>query len=262
MDDAALLDLPDDPVLLQRLIAERDSVIAQRDSALEHVDLHLEQLKAAIAQRDSQIDQVKREAADAIEAMTQRHKAEMAAILRRFYGPRSEAFDPTQLLLFGLTVACDTPIDPNSDEARAAEAESGQKLTTRRVNHHKHGRRQLPAHLPRVEVPHDLSDEQKKCPCCGEARACIGSEAGEQLEFVAASFKVLKHVRHKYACKTCGEGCAHCDGSPHIEIATKPAQPIEKGLPGPGLLAHVIVGKMQDHLPLCSAARSCGRWST
>ncbi len=65
MDDAALLDLPDDPVLLQRLIAERDSVIAQRDSALEHVDLHLEQLKAAIAQRDSQIDQVKREAADA-----------------------------------------------------------------------------------------------------------------------------------------------------------------------------------------------------
>ena len=250
MDDAALLDLPDDPVLLQRLIAERDSVIAQRDSALEHVDLHLEQLKAAIAQRDSQIDQVKREAADAIEAMTQRHKAEMAAILRRFYGPRSEAFDPTQLLLFGLTVACDTPIDPNSDEARAAEAESGQKLTTRRVNHHKHGRRQLPAHLPRVEVPHDLSDEQKKCPCCGEARACIGSEAGEQLEFVAASFKVLKHVRHKYACKTCGEGCAHCDGSPHIEIATKPAQPIEKGLPGPGLLAHVIVGKMQDHLPL------------
>jgi transposase len=182
--------------------------------------------------------------------MTQRHQAELAAILRRFYGPRSEAFDPTQLLLFGLAVAPDTPIDPNSDEARAAEAESGQKLKTRRINHHKHGRRQLPAHLPRVEVSHDLTDEQKKCPCCGEARNCIGSEASEQLEFVAASFKVLRHVRQKYACKTCGEGCAHCDSSPHIEIATKPAQPIEKGLPGPGLLAHVIVSKMQDHLPL------------
>ena len=207
----AIDQLPDDPALLKQMLAERDRYIA---------------------------------------AMEARHKAEMAAILRRFYGPRSEAFDPTQLLLFGLAVAPDTPIDPNSDEARAAEAESGQKLKTRRINHHKHGRRQLPAHLPRVEVPHDLSNEQKKCPCCGKDRVCIGSEASEQLEFVAASFKVLRHVRQKYACKTCGEGCEHCDSSPHIEIATKPAQPIEKGLPGPGLLAHVIVSKMQDHLPL------------
>jgi transposase len=264
MDDAAILDLPDDPVLLKRLIAEsrraaaeRDSTIAQHDSALEHVDLHIEQLKATIAQRDSviaereaAIDQIKREAADAIEAMTQRHKAEMAAILRRFYGPRSEAFNPTQLLLFGLAIAPAAPVDPGSDQAIAAEAESGQKLTTRRINHHKHGRRELPAHLPRIEVPHDLSDEQKKCPCCDQPRVCIGSESCEQLEFVAASFKVIKHVRCKYACKSCGEGCEHCDGSPHIEIAAKPAQPIEKGLPGPGLLAHIIVSKIQDHLPL------------
>jgi transposase len=130
------------------------------------------------------------------------------------------------------------------------EAESGQKLKTRRANHHKHGRRELPAHLPRVEVPHDLSDEQKPCPCCGEMRVCIGSAISEQLEFVSASFKVLRNVRSKYACNACGQGCADCDGSPHIEIASKEAQPIEKGLPGPGLLAHVIVSKLGDHLPL------------
>lgn len=211
MDDAAIDALPDDPALLKRIIAERQQYI---------------------------------------EAMTERHKAEMAAILRRFYGPRSESFDPTQLLLFGLAVAPDARIDPASDEAKAAEVESGQKLKTRRINHHKHGRRELPAHLPRVEVPHDLSDEQKKCPCCGKDRVCIGAETSEQLEYIPAKFEVLKHVRNKYACKTCGEGCEHCDSSPHIEIATKPAQPIEKGLPGPGLLAHVIVSKMQDHLPL------------
>jgi transposase len=234
VNDKGIDQLPDDPALLRRMLAERDA----------------------------QIEQIKREAAEQLEAERQRHKAEMAAILHRFYGPRSEAFDPTQLLLFGLAVASDSPIDPNSDEAKAAEAESGQKLKTRRINpinHHKHGRRQLPAHLPRVEVPHDLSDEQKKCHCCGEARVCIGSEASEQLEFVAASFKVLKHVRHKYACKPCGEGCQHCDSSPHIEIATKPAQPIEKGLPGPGLLAHVIVSKMQDHLPLYRLEQGFGR---
>jgi transposase len=215
MNDAAILDLPDDPMLLKQMIV-----------------------------------QIKREAAEQIEAMEQRHKAELAAVLRRFYGPRSESFDPTQLLLFGLAVAPDAPVDPASDEAKAAEAESGQKLKTRRTNHHKHGRRELPAHLPRIEIPHVLTDEQKKCPCCNADRVCIGSETSEQLEFVSASFKVLKHVRNKYACKTCGEGCVNCDGSPHIEIATKPAQPIEKGLPGPGLLAHIIVSKMQEHLPL------------
>jgi transposase len=199
-------ELPDDPALLKRMIV-----------------------------------QIKREAADRIEAMEQRHKAEVDAILRRFYGPRSEKFDPTELLLFGLSVAEQAPVDPD-----VALAESGEKLTTRRINHHKRGRQKLPDHLPRVAVVHDLTDEQKKCPCCGEVRACIGSETSEQLEYVPSSLKVLRHVRHKYACRACD---AAGNGA-HVEIATKAAQPIEKGLAGPGLLAYVIVSKLGDHLPL------------
>jgi transposase len=225
MDDAtSVLELPDDPVELKRVIAQQRSVIAQRDNV---------------------IDQIKREAAERIEAMAQRHKAEMNAILRRFYGPHAERFDPTQLLLFGLAVAEQMPVDEE-----AVEAESGQKLSTRRINHHKHGRGKLPEHLPRVEIIHDLTDDQKKCPCCGEQRQCIGAETSEQLEFDPGSLKVLKHIRHKYACKPCGEGCHECDCKSHIEIATKPARPIEKGLPGPGLLAYVITSKLGDHLPL------------
>jgi transposase len=274
MDDAAILQLPNDPVLLKRIIAARQTQIDERDSALAHCDIHIEKIKqesaaalaerdaaiaaraaeverikresdAAIAEREAQIEQIKREAAEQLEAQRQRHKAELDAVLRRFYGPHSERFDPTQLLLFGLKVVEEAPAND-----KAVQAESGQKPHTPRINHHKHGRRELPAHLPRVEIPHDLTDEQKKCPCCGEARVCIGAEISEQLEFIAASFEVLKHVRNKYACKTCGEGCEHCDGSPQIEIAVKEAQPIEKGLPGPGLLAHVIVSKLGDHLPL------------
>lgn len=222
MDDVtSVLDLPDDPVELKRLL------VSER------------------AERIGQLEQIKREAAERIEAMTQRHKAEMNAVLRRFYGPHSERFDPTQLLLFGLKVAGQMPVDE-----KVVEAESGQKLSTRRASHHKHGRGKLPAHLPRVEVIHDLTDEQKKCPCCGEDRLCIGSETSEQLEYVPASLKVIKHLRHKYACKTCGEGCDQCDCKAHIELAAKPAQPIEKGLPGPGLLAYVITSKLGDHLPL------------
>ena len=256
MDDAAILELPDDPILLKQIIARREQVIAHHESALALCDVHIEQLKqesaaalaereAAIAQRESQIEQIKREAAEQLEAMRQRHKAELDAVLRRFYGPHSERFDPTQLLLFGLKVAGQMPVD-----GKAVETEAGQKLKTRRINHHKHGRRELPAHLPRFEILHDLSAEQKPCPCCTKDRLCIGCEISEQLEFVSASFKVLQHIRYKYACKPCGEGCENCDGSPHIEIAAKAAQPIEKGLPGPGLLAHIIVSKLGDHLPL------------
>src|SRR5438046_2762113 len=122
MDDAtSVLELPDDPVLLKRMIAQQRSVIIQRDSV---------------------IDQIKREAAERIEAMQQRHKAELNAILRRFYGPHAERFDPTQLLLFGLKVAEQMPVDE-----KVVEAESGRKLSTRRINHHKHGWGKLPDHL-------------------------------------------------------------------------------------------------------------------
>ena len=249
MSDAAIAQLPDDPKLLKAIITERETALVGRQLQIEQIQRQsaaaLAQIQSQIEQRDARIEQIKREAAEQLEAQDQRHKAEMAAVLRRFYGPHSERFDPTQLLLFGLKVAEQMPVDE-----KAVEAESGQKLQTRRINHHRHGRRQLPAHLPRVEVPHELSEQEKACPCCGKERACIGSETSEQLEFVAASFKVLKHVRHKYACKSCGEGCHKCDCSPHMEIATKGCQPIEKGLPGPGLLAHVIVSKLGDHLPL------------
>jgi transposase len=221
MDDAtSVLELPDDPVELKRLL------LSER------------------AEKIRQLDQIKREAADQLEAMAQRHKAEMDAILRRFYGPHAERFDPTQLLLFGIAID-QLPVDE-----KAVEAESGQKLKTKRINHHKHGRGKLPPHLPRVEIIHDLTDEQKKCPCCGKDRVCIGTETSEQLEFDPASLKVLKHVRQKYACGSCGNGCDKCDCESHIEIATKTPQPIEKGLAGPGLLAYVITSKLADHLPL------------
>ena len=239
MNDAASLQLPDDPALLKRMLVQecgvRDAIIAQRDAIIEQIR----------QEAGRQLESIKQSFADQVQAIEQQHKAEMDALLRRFYGPKSEKFDPTELLLFGVAVAEQIPVDQ-----KVVEDESGEKLLTRRINQKKHGRRKLPENLPRVQVVHDLSDEQKTCPCCGEQRACIGAESSEQLEYVPASLKVLKHVRHKYACKRCGQGCVHCDCNPQIQIATKQAQPIEKGLAGPGLLAYVITSKLADHLPL------------
>jgi transposase len=168
-------------------------------------------------------------------------QAAVAAILRRYYGPRSETFDPRQLLLFGQRIEA-LPLD----EASIAD-EAGEPLVTRRVkNRDRHGRQQLPEHLERIEIEHDLDDSQKACPACGHERCRIGAEVSEQLEYFPASFKVLKHIRHKYTCTRCDQ-----DGyEANLATAIKPPQPIDKGLPGPSLLAHVAVSKLGDHLPL------------
>lgn len=104
-----------------------------------------------------------------------------------------------------------------------------------------HGRRELPKNLPRVPVVHDLTEAERRCPECGETRAQISTERSEQLDYKPASLLVVEHVRCTYA-------CPHCEGQ--VVTAGKPAQPIPKGLPGPGLLAHVITDKDVDHIPL------------
>ena len=236
--------LPDDPILLKQMIAKQAS-------ALELCDLHIEQVRqqsaaalaerdAFIAQREAQIEQIKREAADQIEAERQRHKAEVDALLRRFYGPHSERFDPAQLLLFGQIVET-SPIN-----IQAVEQEASEKLKTRGPrNRHNHGRAPLPAHLPREIVEHQPPDTEK-VDADGKPMICIGCEISEQLEFKPGGLFVIEHRRYKYApadYQTSNTGAT-------IVIAEKPPQPIEKGLPGPGLLAYVGVSKLADHLTL------------
>ena len=235
MDDAALLELPDDPMALRKII------LSQRD---QHVTA-LKEWEQLIAQRDSVITQREKtlkQRDETIQLLNQdnqllRHR--LAALLRSSYGPRSERFDPRQLLLFGLLVP---PVE------LAPPARAPRKAST---NRHNHGRQKLPAHLPRFEIEHDLEEEQKSCPCCGELRQRMGSETSEQLEYIPANFVVLEHVRHKYACPHCNSGvCQKCDGQGQIEIAAKAAEGVAGCLAGPGLLAHVITSKLADHLPL------------
>lgn len=109
----------------------------------------------------------------------------------------------------------------------------------------KPGRRPLPAELPRVEILHDLADEEKIC-ACGCELSRIGEEATEQLDIVPARIQVLRHVRPKYACRQC-EGVE--DDGPSVRIAPAPPQIIPRSIASPGLLAHVLTAKFVDHLP-------------
>jgi transposase len=99
-------------------------------------------------------------------------------------------------------------------------------------------RRPLPAHLPR-EVRTYLP-KQEACPDCGGELKHLGEDVSEMLEIESIRFKVIRQVRPKLA-------CACCD---RIVQAEAPSRPIARGVAGPGLLAHVLVSKFGDHLPL------------
>jgi transposase len=86
-----------------------------------------------------------------------------------------------------------------------------------------------------------LPGEQGTCAACGARLVKIGEDTSEQLDYQPASLFVTEHVRFTYACQAC-EG--------QVVTSPLPAQPIEKGKPGPGLLAQVVTAKYADHLPL------------
>src|SRR5690242_18799918 len=154
-------------------------------------------------------------------------------LVRQRYGPRAERAGPADPVAAG-----EAPPPGDAPPADPPRPRRG------------HGRRRLPADLPRQRVEHDLPEAERRCPECGADRRRIGCEVSEQLDYRPASLVVVEHVRPTYACPRCQE---------HVTTADKPAQPIDKGLPGPGLLAHVVVSKYADHLPLHRLERIFGR---
>lgn len=108
------------------------------------------------------------------------------------------------------------------------------------------GRKRLPDTLPRVDVVYDVPPSERECPCCHGALHAIGSLISEQLDVVPRQIQILRHIRHKYACR-------HCDQqgtSGHIVTAAMPRQPIPGSIASPATLAAVIVSKYADGMPL------------
>ncbi len=109
----------------------------------------------------------------------------------------------------------------------------------------KPGRKPLPTDLPRQEVVHDLPEEEKVCGC-GSELSRIGEEVSEQLDVEPAKAKVIRHIRPKYACKSC-QGVD--SQGPVVAIAPPPAQLLPKTMATPGLLAYLMANKFVDCLP-------------
>jgi transposase len=238
--------LPDDPALLKAMLAEA-----------------LAALRASRQEGD-------------------RLRQRLDQLLRRLFGRRSERLNPDQLLLFP---------EPSADEAVAPPppTDPSESAKPRRRGH---GRQQLPKHLPRDRRVYELSEAERVCRGCGQARVVIGQEVSEQLDYEPASLTVIEHVRLTYACPCCEKhrqagsqtalATPQTSATPFSEAelndpattvlipvtpmastfvtASRPHSPIARGLTGPGLLAHVIVSKFCDHLPLYRCERMLARF--
>jgi transposase len=169
-------------------------------------------------------------------AAMRRDRRELAAVQQRLdallqRGRRVDVVDPNQSLLFPELAE----FEPAAPPPAAAEA------SARRSKSKPHGRRRPSPTLRREARRYELTRIERLCPECGQARQEIGVEATCQLDYKPAEVFVVEHQRVKYACK----GCAG-----HVVLAAKPAQPLDKALPGPGLLAQIAVDKYLDHIPL------------
>jgi len=151
-------------------------------------------------------------------------------LLRHRYGPRRERVDENQLFLFAAGMRSASPqAVPAQQESKAAQPPRPG-----------HGRQRLPQTLERRRVIYDLGESERQCPQCQGELQHSGEEISERLEYLPASLYVIQEACQKYACS---QGCT-------VVTAPKPMAPLEKGLPGAGLLAQVAVSKYADHLPL------------
>jgi transposase len=158
-------------------------------------------------------------------------KIELARLKRLRFGRSSEKLD-AQIAQLELTLeeleASERELGPGEVEAATVAPQSERTPPVRRP---------LPEHLPRETQVHAPACT---CPECGSPLRPLGEDVSETLEYVPGRFKVVRHVRPKFSCAQCAR----------VVQTLAPSRPIARGLAGPGLLAHVLVSKYCDHLPL------------
>ena len=172
-----------------------------------------------------------------------RHRVDQ--LCRTVYGRKSEKGVIVEQGVLPFVIAAGQVTEGASDE-EAADTTSEVRAHQRRH----HGRKPLPKDLPREQVEIVPDPHQLKCTQCTSEKVRIGSDRTEELDYRPASFFIREYVRPKYACPSCENG---------VVQASLPVRPIEKGRPGPGLLAHVVTSKYADHLPLYRIEQMLGR---
>jgi transposase len=226
-----LVELPDDNETLQAMVR---ALLLERDQQKQH------------AETQAQRAREQQQRADGLYLENLRLQVELGRLKKWYYGPRADRLqsegDLAQLLLNFAETLDQKPVNP-ADLPPHAEPEE----ELRRVRRRK-GRRRVQdfENLPVTTHVHELSPEERVCPCCGVERKEIGQEESWQIEYFPGHFERIHHVRKKYACAACETN----GDNPRITTAAKPEAAIDKGLAGPGLLSYIVTSKFADYLPL------------
>jgi|ERR1022692_639572 transposase len=212
--------LPEDYAALRAFAASLQSEVEARDAELKLRDTKLQVYEQELYAKTLHIEKL---------------KMQLAVLRRAQFGRSSEKLDSEieqMELLLGELEEGQAASAASAMPSVAPSSPPSQRERTQPV------RRALPEHLPRQRVEHDAACT---CPACGGTRLTrIGTDEREVLEYVPSHFKVIVHARPKMSCRDCET----------ITQAPLPWLPIERGLPGPSLLAHVLTAKYCDHLPL------------
>jgi transposase len=193
-------------------VAALQAMIALRDAEIEVRDKKLSIFETEIIERDYRIEKLKHE---------------LAGLRRHRFGSRSETLDQLELTLEEEEIARAAETPPSDDENTNQNDDDQRKPR----------RKPLPEHLHRNE---QVLSPGEECSACGGSLKTLGEDVTEELEYVPGRFVVNRIIRPRMACSCCEAICQ----------SPMPSRPIEKGRPGPGLLAHVLVNKYSDHLPL------------
>ncbi|MGK3961838.1 IS66 family transposase [Sorangium sp. So ce118] len=187
--------------------------------------------------------------------------ARLASALRELYGRKSQKVSTEQLMLLFAELGDEAPqgaagAAPSSEPGAEAPPQPEQGLVPQPPESPKplrghRGRAPLPAHLPRETRVVPVPEAERKCPQCGADRKCIGHRTSEVLEFVPARFRIIEEQREKLACPRC----------PEQGVTTADSEKVmDRGRPGPGLLASIIVEKFEDAMPLYRQAQQYARF--
>jgi transposase len=185
--------------------------------------------------------------------------ARLSKALRELYGRKSQKISTDQLLLLFAELGAEVPAgaaaaastEPSTETAQPEQGLVPQppeppKPPPRRRG----GRAPLPEHLPRETRIVPVPEAERTCAQCGADKKCIGHRTSEILEFVPAQFKIIEEQREKLACPRC----------PEQGVTTAPSEKVmDRGRPGPGLLANIVVEKFDDAMPLYRQAEQYAR---
>ncbi len=215
------LDALDREALLD-LIQQQASLAAAHDEEIQRLEAELDAQRQTLTEQAEELDS-RRARIEHLRLMVEKFR-------HMIFGRKSEK------LVLKLE---QMEFELEEDETTQAEAEAiAERVAPTKEAKPRSERKPLPEHLKREEVTH--KPDSDCCPDCGGGLRHFGDDISEQLEYVPESFKVIRHVRPKFACTGCDR----------VVEAPAPSRPIERGLAAPSLLAHVIVSKYADHLPL------------